>query len=284
MKLPTSKGEEQCRKLSRKQREEAVTRFIVALSDQKLATGLAVLIAVTANQCTIRAPDFQIAFSLAWFSATTHLATLDSLVDYFVRHKTLRTWRVIGMLVVMSFFLYCFIVILIIANTVDDNLLVLCCLQGDPWIDRWSLYEEDIPTYFAPWAITFLILLFGYKSKVLRAYEYGSGDFIGLGPFSRDILSIWSRLRYPRKSWLPRMSRAEWCEVQNEAARGLADARRRKLLQSIIAHRTNGHGRFAFATSFWRTWTFAEHCYRESLLSLLPLLTFMLAYSLSQVF
>jgi len=66
-------------KLSREKRVEAFDRFILSLSDQQLATGLAILIAAIANQCTLSPPEFRIAFSLAWFSTTTHLATLDSL-------------------------------------------------------------------------------------------------------------------------------------------------------------------------------------------------------------
>jgi hypothetical protein len=40
------------RKLNREQREEAVNRFVLSLSDQRLATGSANLVAAIANQCT----------------------------------------------------------------------------------------------------------------------------------------------------------------------------------------------------------------------------------------
>jgi len=74
--------------IGRQKREEAVTKFVLALSDQQLATGLAVIIGAMANQCTLTHYDFNMTFSLAWFSATTHLATLDCLRDYFEKHRT----------------------------------------------------------------------------------------------------------------------------------------------------------------------------------------------------
>lgn len=53
------------RKLTRRQREEVLKRFILTLSDQQLATGLAILIAAVANQCTLTVWEFQLAFALA---------------------------------------------------------------------------------------------------------------------------------------------------------------------------------------------------------------------------
>lgn len=93
--LPESKKKERHKKLNRAQREEAITRFILALSDQQLAVGLAILIAIITNQCTLSVAEFRIAFALAWFSTSTHLATLDSLRHYFVCHQTIRNWRIL---------------------------------------------------------------------------------------------------------------------------------------------------------------------------------------------
>ncbi|KAJ4347443.1 hypothetical protein N0V95_005445 [Ascochyta clinopodiicola] len=94
------------RKLTRRQREEVVKRFILTLSDQQLATGLAILIAAVANQCTLTVWEFQLAFSLAWFSSTTHLATLDCLREYFLDHGAVRNWRVFGMIALLVLLMY----------------------------------------------------------------------------------------------------------------------------------------------------------------------------------
>jgi hypothetical protein len=77
-------------KMLRDERQEAVTRFILSLSDQQLVIGLAVLVAGVANQCTLIVYEFQAIFALAWFSSTTHLATLDCLRDYFLNHHVVR--------------------------------------------------------------------------------------------------------------------------------------------------------------------------------------------------
>ncbi|ORY14174.1 hypothetical protein BCR34DRAFT_446561, partial [Clohesyomyces aquaticus] len=64
---------------NREQRVAALTRFVLALSDQQLVTGLAVLIAAIANRCNLNVLELRIAYCLAYFSATTHLATLEVL-------------------------------------------------------------------------------------------------------------------------------------------------------------------------------------------------------------
>jgi hypothetical protein len=38
--------------------------------------------------------------------------------------------------------------------------------------------------------MTALIIIFSYKSKLLRTYSYGSNDFIGLGRCSKNVLSL----------------------------------------------------------------------------------------------
>ncbi|KAH7076241.1 hypothetical protein FB567DRAFT_608937 [Paraphoma chrysanthemicola] len=143
--------------LSRKQREAAFTRFILTLSDQQLVVGLAILIAITGNQCTISVAEYEVAFSLAWFSITTHLATLDSLRRYFTIHKTVRNIRVLGMVVVMAFFCYSFVIILIAQSGFDDTIPIQCYVDRRayrepvfdiatlvPWTITWALYNGDL--------------------------------------------------------------------------------------------------------------------------------------------
>ncbi|KAJ3939180.1 uncharacterized protein N0V96_010623 [Colletotrichum fioriniae] len=85
--------EHQCR---RQRRAKAFSQFILALSDQQLVTGLALLVAAISGRATLSQFEFSVAHSLAWFSSTTHLATLDILrqtlkcQNQWVLH--LRTW------------------------------------------------------------------------------------------------------------------------------------------------------------------------------------------------
>jgi hypothetical protein len=64
-----------------KQRKDAVEKFILTLSDQQLVTGLAILIAGFVK-CDISVYSFENISALAWFSCTTHLATLTILKGY----------------------------------------------------------------------------------------------------------------------------------------------------------------------------------------------------------
>ncbi|KAK3997860.1 hypothetical protein QBC44DRAFT_364057 [Cladorrhinum sp. PSN332] len=88
-------------------REEALTQFILTLSDQQLVTGMAILIAGIMNRPSLNVLDFRILFRLAWFSSTTHLATLGALRKYFRTHRTLRNIRVALILAVLVLLVYC---------------------------------------------------------------------------------------------------------------------------------------------------------------------------------
>jgi len=260
-------------KLSRKQREEALNRFILSLSDQQLATGLAIVIAAMTNQCTLSPPEFRVAFALAWFSTTTHLATLDSLRQYFVQHTTLRNVRIAGMLALMVLFLYCFVVVLIMENSPDS----LVPVQGA--VELYSDEDITLSRYFVPWAMTVLFLISEYKSALLRTYEYGDKDFIGLGALSKKILALWSRWRHPKDLHLPHMSAKEWSHVQNDVALDFFATRRRQLLDRVMQVPAN--------TRSWRRFInalqYTEHRYSHSLLPLAFPMTFMLVYGFVQM-
>jgi hypothetical protein len=58
--------------------KHSVEAFILALSDQQLIKGLAILIAAFAR-CDVSVYSFSNASAIAWFSCTTHIATLTVL-------------------------------------------------------------------------------------------------------------------------------------------------------------------------------------------------------------
>lgn len=82
----------------RMRRSKGLERFVLALRDQQLVTGLAILIAAYANRCTLTLHYFYIVASLAWFSSTTHLSTLAVLRMYFMNRPKVWDWRVAAML------------------------------------------------------------------------------------------------------------------------------------------------------------------------------------------
>lgn len=88
----------------------------------------------------------------------------------------------------MVLFLYCFIVVLVMENSPDNIVPVQCHVQGS--VRTYKDEEIILSTYFWPWAMTALIIIFSYKSKLLRTYSYGSNDFIGLGRYSKNVLSL----------------------------------------------------------------------------------------------
>ncbi|CZR65640.1 uncharacterized protein PAC_15540 [Phialocephala subalpina] len=94
------------RNIPRHVRQEALVKFILVLSDQQLVTGLAILIGAVANQYKLTGYEFSVVLSLAWFSSTTHLATLDVLRDYLVTHPVVRNWRVYGMISLLVLLAY----------------------------------------------------------------------------------------------------------------------------------------------------------------------------------
>ncbi|CZS99028.1 uncharacterized protein RCO7_00413 [Rhynchosporium graminicola] len=83
-------------------REQTMTHFILALSDQQLVTGLAVLITGYAQLCSISGHHFEIVASLAWFSSTTHLSTLTVLQKYLISHPMIKHMRVVGVMAVLG--------------------------------------------------------------------------------------------------------------------------------------------------------------------------------------
>lgn len=99
-------GAEPHRHLTKAKRTEALGRFILSLSDHQLVTGLAILIAALANRCLISFYEFNIVISLAWFSSTVYLATLDVLQEYLVANPVIRNWRVFGMVSLVAMLLF----------------------------------------------------------------------------------------------------------------------------------------------------------------------------------
>ena len=119
------------RPLNKEQRIQAVTRFVLALSDQQLVTGLAILIGAMASRCTISTYELGVVVSLAWFSSTTHLATLDVLRDYFIHHQVVRNIRLLGIVPIMILLSFA----LIVEKCFDDlhfqvSMPMQCAISG----------------------------------------------------------------------------------------------------------------------------------------------------------
>ncbi|KAK6541621.1 hypothetical protein TWF694_007421 [Orbilia ellipsospora] len=247
--------------IPRKKREEAVSKFILALSDQQLATGLAIMIAAVANQCTLTNYDFRIAFSLAWFSAITHLATLDCLQEYFRTHRTIWNMRLIGVVAFLGL-----LVSGMIPKAVDISLPVACRSrpsETDPsTLDTTFFDPISFGLFLIPW-----FLLWVYLRRIIRQYN------------------LKRRKDYILQAVIP------WFGICKPPAFRPTEAERKRYYEHLFAEKTARDLRKSLdamkASSVIKR-NFAMfvrvlQVYDQSFLSQTPPLIFMLAYGLSQI-
>jgi hypothetical protein len=253
------------RKLTRKQRERVVESFILTLSDQQLATGLAILVAAIANQCTLTVWEFQLAFSLAWFSSTTHLATLDCLREYFLNHGAVRNWRVFGMIALLILLMYSLVVSI---ASVDDTIPVQCTFHSmeRKKIDSqiiWSLY--DVLSAI----LTLILLMWQYLVRIQWSYKK-------IDEKATRFESAIFKLRTCRYRTIMRPSKKELEYIVEEAVAERRAYRRRRELERI----RNSRG----IRRHWFIAYRASGTYSMSFLSLGPTLIFMIAFGLTQLY
>lgn len=266
------------RKLSRDERQEALTRFILALSDQQLATGLAVLIGAIANQTSLTAYDFRIAFGLAWFSTTTHLATLDALRDYFIVHATVRKWRIGGMVSILLLLFYCQLITLV---SPDDTVPMQCLYEGTDTgaiasinnttvlVTRSEFTDPIFAVGPVSSIIPFVMLTTGYVTRINWSRGRSENDVL-----LERITFRWKnqRSRFPQVSQMNSSERILLFREFKAVHRS-----RRKRWQLEHAGQYGG-----FQRAFYMH-IYIMDKYAESFLSLAPPLIFMISYGLTQL-
>jgi hypothetical protein len=271
-------------KLSRGEREEAVTRFILALSDQQLVVGLAILVAAIANQNTLTVSEFRIAFALTWFSATTHLATLDSLRDYFHRHQTVRNWRVGGMLVLLVLFLYCFTVIVFV-GTRTLTLPVLCYFHRLDDDDSQTFYGSTQIFLNISWAVTSVFLLSSYADRILKLYGFNSNGLRCSRILSDNIKNISSMYSNTLFNGVLQITMEDWKAILDDTANELWTRRQRSLLHQLRSanSRTTSMKMTTRLKMFDLRCRLSGNLYRNSLLPAFPSLALVLTYGFVQL-
>lgn len=153
-------------KRDRARRSKSLERFILALSDQQLVMGLAVLIAGYTHRCSRSFYHFRIIAALGWFSSTTHLSTLAVLRAYLTDHPRVRDWRVIAMLGVFG--------LLVVSqtgtfSTRDISLPVQCAFE---WYGPSGLYFLDVIGL----VLIIFFLCVSYTNRTRRLYTF-DGDW-----------------------------------------------------------------------------------------------------------
>jgi hypothetical protein len=231
--------------IARQVRKDALTLFILALSDQQLVTGLAILFAGVTAQSRLTGYEFNVILSLAWFSSTTHLATLDVLSKYFASRGVIRDVRVVGMSVVLCMLTYTLVVALLL---VPDGRIPVQCVFTAPSTSA----DPPDPLDFV---FTVLPLYSSYLTRIMGLYFRK--------PALYYVSLIWWKLRNRKK--LPR----SWLS-QQFVDRAAFD--RRKRLERIGA--SSGIRR-QFLEAFLR--------YDDSFLSGLPDIAFSFSYGVAQL-
>ncbi|KAK8014519.1 ArfGap-domain-containing protein [Apiospora arundinis] len=85
-----------------RQKAEACLRSaVLALSDQQIVTGIAIMGAgfQGLREGTLSAYHYQIVLYLAWMSSSVHLTAITVLASYLKQHRGVMAWRLTGMLV-----------------------------------------------------------------------------------------------------------------------------------------------------------------------------------------
>lgn len=260
------------RRLTREQREAATTKFILNLSDQQLVVGLAILVAAIANQHTLTVFEFQVAFSLAWFSVTTHLATLDALQQYLHHNKTIRNLRVAGMLLLMVLFLYCFGVCLATVVEGPDTVPVQCYFSRTQ--RRRLAYGYEWQSGDISYILVFLFIPFSYIRRIRRFYNPEANMLVQVLAYFKTRSTSASQDTDP-------MTREQWVYMIKEGKAMHAAHERRKLLEFLERNDpvliSSKVRRLRMAVRMFAAG------YQDSMLSNTPSLVFMIVYGLVQM-
>jgi hypothetical protein len=168
--------------LSRERRQAAIVRLALAFSDQQLVTGLAIMVAALTNRCHLTLYELRIVECLAWFSATTHLATLPILCEYMLAHPIVRNWRVISASVFL--FLLGFIqMVNAVASRFNHGTIVQCVfLEQLPHVNKGEIFMKVMVYLLLAWKYARIMLTFYVKFSVRNSYRP----------------AIWSKSRPPK--------------------------------------------------------------------------------------
>ncbi|KAL2042779.1 hypothetical protein N7G274_004538 [Stereocaulon virgatum] len=146
---------------ARERRRIALEKFILSLSDQQLVTGLAILIAGYINRCSMSFYHFRIVAALAWFTSTTHLATLTLLRTYLINHPRVRDWRVAAMLGILALLALA----QVLSYSTQDNSVPFQCALDSLLPGGYGAFE--IPSLVA----VVFFLGTAYTTKIIRLYS-----------------------------------------------------------------------------------------------------------------
>lgn len=229
-------------------RKEILTQFILTLSDQQLVTGLAILIAGVSDPWHLSGYEFTVVLALAWFSSTTHLATLTALRKYMDSHGLVRHARIIGMVLVLLLLVFFLAVSEVSVQLPGSTQPVQCVFAGDC----------DEIVYQGPYLFNTVVVF-----MLLREY------FIRISDLYSGKSQPWVLMGY--MWWNPTKLKVDGLSYRERAADISAERRLSSVLQLGQSH---GLGRSISS---------AMYQYQGSFLSSLPGVGFSYSYGIFQV-
>lgn len=171
-------------------------QLILAISDQQLVTGLAMLIgAFSQLNCGISFYHWQVVTTLAWFASITHLATLPFLQEFLQRRKLLLCLRVMlmsGIAIMLS---------IALLRSGDPEIPAMCgtVANGSVAVSIW-ISQNGVYTILSE-----VILLGTLVTRLLRMFSHTSHAGMRLMRFVRakwqaSIIRLCKRLQ-ARSGW-----------------------------------------------------------------------------------
>jgi hypothetical protein len=258
---------------------EALQRLILALSDQQLITGLAILAAGIIKSCTISWWEFQVVVSLAWFSSTTHLSTLVILWDYLQQHRVLMYWRVGGMLCMLVVLFFCVLSEVALPPDYQITAPMECVFM------HMSSGLKYDPGFQVPVILVFLCLAYSNQVMKLLSSDRGTSVIKRCETFiAHEYIFVATRFFHRR------ISRDEWQKTYlpmvKERSLNAGKIRREKVRAQLEIASPQKRRRLLFIARLIAYLTLlneASETYLESFMWQIVWLTFGLTYGIAQV-
>ncbi|KAL8953137.1 MAG: hypothetical protein Q9183_007347, partial [Haloplaca sp. 2 TL-2023] len=144
--------------------QPVIEELVMALSNQQIVVGIAILVAGFLKHCSISVYHFSIVADIAWFSSNTHLTSLNVLQVYLEERPRVRDWRVGLMLTILC------------------GMLAATVMKGHrDWYSSWNspaqcLFDDllgnvgDEPGQSM--FVNLFLLIFGYAIAICKLYRF----------------------------------------------------------------------------------------------------------------
>ncbi|WQF83991.1 hypothetical protein CDEST_09005 [Colletotrichum destructivum] len=164
---------------TRIKRVRAFESFILAMSDQQLITGVALIIVTTYMTFSelsesFSVYSFQVATRLGYCSCIVHLCTISLLREHFDANKRLRDFRVVLVSVFLALLAVCMVISDSVTFRFNRRISVKCARENLKLVDlerpRYVKYSDEM-ILVSNLVVLILVLLLGYSRRFLELYH-----------------------------------------------------------------------------------------------------------------